>query len=303
VRPSVGAALLATAVLAAAGPARAETPEELFDRGWEAMERRDYEAACALFDQSYAQSRATGPLQGLAACFEKRGLLRQAMMLWRDAERTLPADSPSLPEASQAVKRLRARLAIVTFELPPNAPPETSVQVDGELVPIGKPVEIDPGVNHAVTISASGERPRRFDLRLGEGEKKTMSLAYGTPVEPAAPPPTVGPIRGAGIGLVALGAVGFAAAAVTGGIMMGHEQTIDDGCDGPDHTQCNATALAASDSAKDLGPWNIAAWVVGITATGAGVPMIIVGDGPTEAPSSEVAVVFAGPSIAIRGRF
>ncbi|NUP05875.1 MAG: hypothetical protein HOW73_07445 [Polyangiaceae bacterium] len=306
------ASLLVTSVIVALPIiAHAETPEELFDRGWDAMDKRDYETACALFDQSYARSRATGPLQGLAACYEARGLFRQAITLWRDAEKTLPPNSPSLFGVRAAIKRLKPRLAKLTLRLPAGAEKTTRVEIDGEVVEVGSPVEVDPAVNHVVTVTPPDELVRRYDLRLGEGEGKTMSLGVMRPssIGPVDlgqdAPAAVGPVRATGIGLAALGLVGFAGAAITGGIMMAKEQTIDEGCNGPSHTDCDATAIAASEDAKDLAPWNIAAWIVGAAATSAGVTMIIVGDGSPSKPAdtAKVNVSFTGLGATVYGTF
>jgi hypothetical protein len=282
--------------------ARAETPEELFDDGWAAMDNRDYEKACTLFEESYSRSRATGPLQGLAACHEARGLLREALVLWREAVRSLPPDSPNVAEARASVRRLEDRVAHLSVLLAPSAPSATRVEIDGEVVAVGgQSIEIDPAVHHTVAATAPGYARSSTDVRLGEGERLTVAIAPGEPDVHR----SIGPVRGVGIALVTLGAGSVAAAAVTGGVLIARAQTIDQGCKGPHHTECDDAAIAASERARALAPWNVASWVVAVGAIGAGIPMIVVGDAPGSRAKNDVSLglVVRGASVSIEGTF
>jgi hypothetical protein len=272
------------------GAARAETPEALYEQGWAAMDRKDYPAACALFERSYEASRATGPLQSLAACYEARGFLLQAVELWKSAIEVLPAGSESAAEAVSAVTRLEERLPALTVSLAPGAPRGSRIVVDGEVVTSFRSRWVDPVIEHVIRVSADGHRTSEVRVRLSERERRTVVVAPG----PEAPREEgIGPIRGSGIALLVLGGVGFTAAAVTGGLMISDEATIEAGCPGGSRRGCDDDALDARRRAEALSPWNVASWVVGVAATGAGIPMVIVGDGePASGPRMGLA---AGP--------
>src|SRR5690349_18998892 len=125
----IRAPFFALAALASALPsfARAEPAEKLFDRASAAMDRGAYADACELFDRSYTESRATGPLLGLAACNEARGRYHDALVLFREAERVLPPESASVWQAREAVRRLEDRVGVLTVELAEGAPSSTRV--------------------------------------------------------------------------------------------------------------------------------------------------------------------------------
>lgn len=291
--------LLTLALLSTLVPARAAHADEAmaqYELAWQAMDRKDYEEACELFDKSYAATKATGPLQGLAQCFEARGLTKQSLDFWREAQRQLPADSPSRGAVSASVARLQVEVPRVSFRLPESAPPNVRVELDGKPVALeAGAIEIDPAVEHVVVVSLPGHEPSKATFRLGAREQRTIALSLGE----ADSSGDVGPVRGIGIALTTLGSVGLVTAAITSGIMLSLADDIDAGCDGPGNTGCSPAALNASEDAKALGPWNAAAWIVGVAALGAGIPMLIVGDGE-EHP---VTVELRGPGLVVGTTF
>lgn len=286
--------------LALAGDAFAGTPEDLYEQAWEAMDRRDYVEACGLFEQSYAQSGATGPLQGLAACYEARGSYKQALQLWRNAKANLPADSSSRGDVTAAIIRLQTEIPQLTLKLSTAAPPGVQVELDGEVVAASPtPLEIDPVVEHVIEVKASGYQPRRIAFRMAAKEKRTIVLDPGSVLQ-GPTEPSIGLIRGIGIGATALGAVGLTTAIITGAVLVSHSDTIEQGCAGAENTDCNARALAASEDASALAPWNTAAWIIGVAALGAGIPMIIVGDKRT---SETASLRFTGTALSFQTTF
>lgn len=269
----VAALLVLSAVWAHA--ARAESPEADYDAGWAAMDRKDYVAACELFEKSYEASRATGPLQGLAACYEARGFLRRAIDLWRSAAQILPPGSESAVAARSAIQRLEERLPAVKIRLARDAA-AARVELDGEvIVADGSERFVDPVLEHVIRVTATGRQSSEVRLRLVERERRTIVVAPGAKTRDET---KIGPVRGTGIVLTILGGAGLTAAAVTGSMMLADEHAIDAGCPGDRRSDCNEEALDASARAEALSPWNVAAWVVGAAATGAGIPMIVVGD-------------------------
>ncbi len=286
------AALLAGLfVLGYAAPARAQTPEELYEKAWQAMDAKDYATACELFEESYEASRATGPLQGLAACYEARGFLLKAVALWRSAAQVLPPGSKSAIEARSAIVRLEQRLPTLAVSLAAGSAPGTRVMLDGEVVvDLGAPRHVEPVIEHRIVVTAPGHRASEVSVRLAERERRAIVVAPGPE---GSDDGSIGPIRATGIGLLALGGVALTGAAITGGLMLSDESTIDEGCPGATRRNCDRRALDASERARAMAPWNVAAWVVGISAIGAGVPMVIVGD--AREPSKPMMGFVAGP--------
>ena len=280
-------AVAACAVVFVAGDARADTPQELYDEAWAAMDRKDYEAACELFEQSYEGSRASGPLQGLAACYEARGFLLQARSLWRSALDVLPAGSASAIEANAAFERLSRRLPMVTVRLAPGTPVSSRIELDGVVVADAAARPVDPVLEHVIRVTAPGHEPSEVRIRLAERERRDVVVAPGPEGRGAA---SIGPVRGSGIALLTLGGIGLSVAALTGGMMIADTRAVDAGCPGGGRVRCDAAALDAAERAQALSPWNIASWVVGIAATGAGIPMVIVGDEPSGSTRTGVVV-------------
>jgi len=256
--------------------------EQLYEKAWEAMERNDYENACSLFERSFAISRATGPLQGLATCHERRGALSRALGLWRQAEQNLAPDASSLIDVRAAIFRLERRVPLLTLSLVEGSPLGAVIELDGEPVAAdGRPREVDPGA-HELTVNAKDRAPTMTKVKLGEGERKTLVLSTGATIAvERAPEPgfRLGPIRIAGIAAGSVGVAAAIAAGVTGGLMIAAESDIDAGCPGEGRSNCDASALAAKDRADGLAPWNVAMWVGAVAGVGAGIPLMIVGDG------------------------
>ena len=281
------AALVATGVVGSS-EARAATPQELYDEAWAAMDKKDYEAACELFEESYEASRATGPLQGLAACYEARGFLLQARAMWLSAIEVLPPGSASAIEANAAAQRLTRRLPSVSVRLAPGTPASSRIELDGVVVTDSAARPVDPVLEHVIRVTAPGHEPSEVRVRLAERERRDVVVAPGPEARGAA---AIGPVRGSGIALLTLGGIGLTAAAVTGGMMIGESRIVDAGCPGEGRVGCDAAALDAAERAQALSPWNIASWVVGIAATGAGIPMVIVGDdAAASGPRTELGV-------------
>ena len=293
------AVLLAVVASVLPSVAHAEPAEKLFDRASAAMDRGAYADACVLFDQSYTESRATGPLLGLAACNEARGRYHDALVLFREAAHVLPPESPSTWQAREAIRRLQDRVGVLTVELAADAPSSTRVAVDGVVSEIGgRGIELDPAVNHSVVAIAPGHVERETEVRLGEGEHRRVTIA------PGEARPGIGPVRGAGIALLTLSGGSFLAAAVTGGILIANTQTIDQSCTGPNHTICNGAGLGAENNFHQFLPWNIASLAVGATALGIGIPMVVAGDSAGKKHTGpSVVLAVRGSSALFEARF
>jgi hypothetical protein len=143
-----------------------------------------------------------------------------------------------------------------------------------------------------IVVRAEGWKDARKEVEVAAGELETVVMPMTRVVEKPVPeePPTpiddepgLGTIRGVGIGVAALGVAGLVVAAVTGAMVQGNVDELDDACGG---ARCVDESYAdLIDETKTLKlVTNIGAFGGGGLVL-AGVLMIIFG-GPGEAEES-----------------
>jgi hypothetical protein len=296
-------------------PADKAAAEALFKEGRAALEKGDYTTACAKFTASLKSSGATGPLVNLAECEEKRGRIATALGLWRDAAGRLAGTTDDrLVIARERIAALESRAPRMIVKLPEDAPPGTSIRVDGERsdrAP-GQPVTVDPGV-HEVVISAPGHEAQKMTVTLAEREIKEITAGPGqklatTVAVKSQPLPGPGPDpeptnvkRTIGFVVGGLGVAGLVVGGVTGGIMLGKSAIVDDHCD-PETKRCDAEGLDAADAGKSLATLNAIAFATGVVGVGAGLYLILTSGGAPKAQVSAGALP-GGAAISLRASF
>jgi hypothetical protein len=226
----------------AAPHARAEgasaAAQAAFEEGRRLADARDYAGAVARFEVSERLDPALGTILNLAACYERAGRLASS---WRAFDRGA-TEARAVGEEKRALRArsladaLEPRLSTLAIVLPPNAPADALLRVDGAVVDRaswGRPEPVDGGVHH-VQLRAARYLDWEGDTSVGtERDHATLSIpalveAPSTPPAPATTvesasltvpvaPPEVpatgtswGPWRiagaaGAGVGLVGLG--------------------------------------------------------------------------------------------------
>lgn len=158
----------------------------LFREGRKAMQAGSYAVACPKFHESYRLDPAPGTLLNLGDCQEKLGHLASAWQFFREAEQRLGGDERA-GIARQRWATLEGRLAFVTFNLPPGAPPGARVlRDDVELgaAGLGVALPLDPG-RHVVRVRAPGRTETALELQLASGERRDVALEIGR-LDPAA---------------------------------------------------------------------------------------------------------------------
>lgn len=163
--------------------ARSAAAEALFESGHEAMSRKDYDTACARFEESNRLEPAVGALLNLAACEEQRGRLATSWQLFKRVMSELPAGDDRYPIAQRRASSLRPRVPHLTLELESGAPQQTTVTY-GKVV-LGRasfnvPLPFDPG-EHRFEVAAPKRESRSYSVALSEGDKKTLSVGPGDP--------------------------------------------------------------------------------------------------------------------------
>jgi hypothetical protein len=284
--------ILATGVASAQGEGAAAA-EVLFNQGREAMERKDYDAACQRFRESEQIDPAPGTKLNLADCEEKRGRLATAWELFRAVPRDLPESDERHGIAMARAAALEKRLPTLTLRLAAGAPATTKVRVGTAAIgsgSFGVALPLDPG-KHSLVIEAPGHAPRTIEIELVEGQPQTLDVVPGTATAVPGPPPDVAdtPARPApssgkktlGYVFGGIGLVGVAVGSVAGVIVLSKKGTANEECD--DAAQrCHPRGVDANDSGSAIAPISTAGFIVGALGIGAGAYLILTADSKSE---------------------
>jgi len=260
----------------------------LFDEGRAAMQRGDFDVACAKFKESNRIGPAVGTAFNLANCEEKRGRMATAWVLFRQVAAQMNPDDPRLSVANERVAALGKRAPRVIFTADGRTPTDTRVRLDDlELASasFGSAIPLDLGGHHAVIRSASAP-PRTLTFVVAEGETISLGLTPPATHQPAtlaaAPGRTQEPGTDAAVGdgrvlglprpkatLLAggVGAAGLALGIITGIVGL-HEQSVADGeCSTVTRT-CSRRGHDANQSAKEMATVSSVGFVFAILGGG-----------------------------------
>lgn len=265
----------------------------LFEEGLQAMQAFNYAQACPKLTESYWLDPRPGVLFTLAECEAKWGKIASAVAHYDDYRRLFE----SMPVGQKAVQRQRADMAekqragladkvpTLTLSLPKSAPPDAVVRRDNTLLgapSLGVPLPIDPGTHIVVTELPSGKRVSR-EVEINVGDHLRIELDLPASTSPSEPPAARLAQKGARpltLGLLGVGAVGFAMGGVTGGLALGTKPTINAHCVG---TVCDLQGKDAADRAKALGWASTAGFAGGVASVGVAAALWFFGPNGREA--------------------
>ncbi|WP_437313770.1 hypothetical protein [Sorangium sp. So ce385] len=230
-RLALSAACLSSA-LAAAGAASADAPDPAqasFDQGVALMEAGRFEEGCPAIEQSQKLDPRPGTLFTLAECEALRGRVATAIARFDEYLALYPTLAPKQQrnqgDRAQSARKQREALARdvpgLRLELPPDAPPGTAVELDGQpLAPaaIGALLPVDPG-KHVVRAHVPGGPAFERSVLVEKGEKRTVALEVTGP-PPSPPPQQQRPESASGAGAAGgsgAGAAGGSGAGAAGG--------------------------------------------------------------------------------------
>jgi len=250
----------------ATGSARADAPmrssddiaraEVRFHAGEQFFDDKQYEAACAAFEESERLDPQLGTLLNLAFCQERMGRTATAWheysigAVWAEQRGQHDRAAWALGRAVEVSRKV----PIVLLDVP-LAAQGYAIELDGSVVAPsawGTPLSVDPG-EHVVRVSSRGHRSQQLVLRVPEGpvtQGLTIpTLALGTemvawaPVEPA---PRVGTRRSNGRMVFGLAGIGVGVAALAVGSYFG-VRTFMKKNEASSHcvsTECDATGVS-----------------------------------------------------------
>lgn len=173
---------LLLALAPAVGRAQGGDPagaEALFREGRQAADAGNYAVACPKFEESYRLDPAPGTLLNLADCEENRGQLARAWQHFRQLSDQLPPDDDRKPVAEARARALAGRAPKLRIVLMVSVP--ATVTRDGIVLggaSLGTSLPVDPG-RHNIVVSAAGRREKRYEVWVGEGDEKEVSVSSG----------------------------------------------------------------------------------------------------------------------------
>jgi hypothetical protein len=310
-------------------PAAGET---LFQEARRLMKSHDFAAACPKLEESYRLDPATGTLVNLAGCEEQIGRTASAWQHWRAAADGLSAGDKRRAVALARAAALEKIVPRLSISLAPSAPPDTRVKRDGTLLgapSLGVAFPLDPG-HHVVSVSAPGRLSREIEVKLQDGEQRSLVVEPGaveTPSQPvvaAAPAPraTVDHALAAnapasssidrsrpgsssstlGYVLLGTGAVGLGAGAFFGLGAASARQDAKALC--PDTNGANvcwSSASAYFDRDKRYSLYADVGFAVGIVAAGAGLYVLL--RPHADAPAAAFVPLSRGGAVQVAGKF
>jgi hypothetical protein len=304
------AACLALAGVLFASPARgddiyedAKRAEVLFNEGRIAMDRNDYATACPKFEASLKLVRRAGTLFNMAQCEEHEGRLVAAQRYWKEGIVILEPGDKRLAPSKKRLAELSPRIPYLTIKPAADLPKDARVTIDGkEAEALGVELPVDPG-EHTVAVTGPRRAEQRVKVKLGEKEKKEVSVSAGALiVEPPRGPAGLGRMQIAGLAALGVGAVGFVAAGVTGGLVLSTRSQVDGLC--PDGRCLNMTDYGVVERGRGLLVANAVAWGVGIAGAGAGTALLLIGSRKGTSKGAREASFFVGPQgLCVRGSF
>jgi hypothetical protein len=197
---------LATLVAATAGggPARGQAQAPEGDAGEDLSTARKLftdamaDESAKRYDTALDKYRRVGTFKDtanvryrIATCLEALGRRAEALASYQAAVKLSEGDRTQA-EVNKAAVEHAAQLDHVvprlTIVLPPNAPPDTQVRVDDNLVDaaaLRDAMLLEPGT-HTIAATATGDQPFRTAVTLNEGGRVSISVDLA----PIAPPPS-----------------------------------------------------------------------------------------------------------------
>jgi hypothetical protein len=305
-----------------AAPALAEprdpaAAEALFRLGRGAVEKGDYQAACAKFEESRRLDPTLGTLFNLADCNEHIGKLASAWQLFKEVSQRASTGDERIGIANARAVALEPRLPKLVMKVSAPLPSQTVVLRDGVEMGSGGfdvPLPVDVG-EHIIVVKSPGRADRQYTSNVAEAQTGEISLEAGAVLPPRTTPlpgasagtdvgTSAGGRRTLGVALLGIGTAGLVTGAVTGAIALAAKKTVDSGCDSD--KRCSSEALDAADRGRTASTISTIAFSAGVVGTVAGVYFLLTRGSDAKSAalrtSVGVAVVPGQAFISVNGR-
>jgi hypothetical protein len=181
---------------AASAEDRASASQHLKQAG-ELRKQGQLAEACEHLQEAENLDPKLPTLMDLADCTEQVGKLVEAQVLWAEArDRAKQTEKPqSRARAEERLAAIETRIAHLTLHLDATASGaevlRDQTRVDPASLDSAQP--LNPG-DHLVVVKLAGHEDAQYDLKLNEGESRTLPLVAGPAIQQAAPPPPPPPV-------------------------------------------------------------------------------------------------------------
>lgn len=189
VRCEVSAAAAAVALLLGTSAGHGATPEarasakQHLARSEELKKQGKQADACAELAEVERLDPKLPTALELAECTESLGKLVEAEALWAAArDRAKRDEKPqSRARAESRLAAVQKRVAHLTLQLAPNAPPGAQVSFDDvalDAAALNSAMPVNPG-DHVVVVKLAGHDDAKYAVKLGDGESQSLPIAPG----------------------------------------------------------------------------------------------------------------------------
>ncbi|HRI64144.1 MAG TPA: hypothetical protein PK156_07895 [Polyangium sp.] len=326
----VYAALMIAAPVRAQEKSRKQIAEEKFQAAVGFAADGNFVAACPLLDQAQELDPMERSLFALADCREREGRIATALRHWRlfvlffDTPYEVGSEKRQkrLEVAKERINTLGGQVPKVILSSKRNDLSEVRVFLDGEVVALGRPVEVDPGEHRLIIARNGAERETRtVEFERGnslehidlDAAKQKTRRSGATQLETSAAKPSmvahekpVSPWNGEralGVAGIIIGSAGIVAGGIMGGIALAKKAETDADCHpGTEKTSCPPIGLVTMENGRALG--NIATLPLVVGAAMAGTGIILVAHKPKTITAARLIWTNTGaPVISVQGRF
>jgi len=312
------AALFAALLLGTAGAhaeedaATRSAARKLAEDGVAALQNGDAATAVQKLEKAHNMLKAPSVALWSARALVKRGLLVEAAERLREASRLPVSGDAAVQEqakrdSEKELSDLSPRIPSLVIAISGAGDAPVAVTLDGVPIPrdlLGEDRPVNPGPHHLVAKRGADERS--LDVTVAEGERKPLSLDFGSAAAtPAAP--TGAPVDNAGassstggggktLAVVALGAgaAGLIVGGVTGGLALSKKSKLDDN-DACLDGQCTHAVESDVKSLRMLRTVSTIGFIAGGVLAATGVVLLVTGgssqqQGAARAPRVALAV-------------
>jgi len=325
-------AALLTTLLLSAGGAHAEedaatraAARKLAEDGVAALQNGDAATAVQKLEKAHNMLKAPSVALWSARALAKRGLLIEAAERLREASRLPVSGDTGVQEqakrdAEKELGELSPRIPSLVIAINGAGDAPVTVTLDGIPIPtalLGEDRPVNPGAHHLVAKRNADERS--LDVTVAEGERKPLSLDFGSaaaPTSPAsAPVTTPGPASessssggGKTLALVALGAgaAGLIVGGVTGGLALSKKSALDDNREDCRDGQCTYAVEGDVKSLRSFRTVSTIGFIAGGVLAATGVVLLVTSKSSPQqgaARSPHVALAVGIGNVQLAGRF
>ena len=293
------ALLVTTNALAQGNAAKFEKAVDLFVKG------RCGEALPILKDL-HAETQSPNARLYIARCHEKEGDLVAAYEHMRGTVTDASALAEDQPKYAKTRDAAASELSVLELRIgklvvaTADPPPGTEVRVGDRVIPLGKAAVMVPG-EITITVSAPGHADVERTATVVGGETTTVAInlsADGDTGDDSGG--GIDAVRGAGIAVAGLGAVGVVVFAVIGSQAKSEYDELFDKCGGVTCPDADAERIADGRTLTTAANISLG---IGAALLAAGTIMIIVGGPSDDADETEVSLSLGLGTVGLSGRF